>query len=88
MTNKEELKIQSQLLIPISAQKQYSGMIVKLSETFRCGDPVSDNSILDLEHEIFINLKKLKEYIVSDNDAEAVKTIDIINNQMKERKMR
>ena len=75
-------------MIPLCAQKQYSGMIVKLSETFRYCDPVSDNSILDLEHEIFSNLKKLKEYIVSDNDAEAVKTIDIINNQMKERKMR
>lgn len=84
----DELRIQSQLLVTLSESKAYCKKIEKMNDMFKYCDPVSDESVLELEDEILTNVSKLKELINSNNDIEVERIINIIYSQIEERSLR
>lgn len=84
----DEIRIQSQLMTSLAKQKEYNSKLIKLNEVLKYCDPVSDKTIVDLENEILNNINVLKDLIISNKDTEAEKIIDLINNQIEERKLR
>lgn len=84
----EELRVQSQLLMPLAKNKSYYQSLSKMIDVIKYCNPISNEQVIDLEDEILNNIYKLRDFIISDNDINAEKTIQVIVNQMEERKLR
>lgn len=83
-----EMRIQMQLMESNTKDKPYYKDIVRLNEMFKYADPVSEDSVVELEDEIMQNVKELKSNISLGDSNKVAQLIKTINLLMEERTLR